>query len=96
MPLVFIKLVNLAVRTVNGLSNVRKRSNPKLSDKPETLAAMGERHGSLLGTSKNDGKIEVELFLAPEVLSAFKATGSDWQTRIDLALKDWLKSHTPS
>ena len=34
--------------------------------------------------------------LSPEVMSAFKATGSGWQTRIDGALKDWLKTNRPS
>ena len=31
-----------------------------------------------------------------EVLAAFKATGPGWQTRINAALKDWLKSHSPA
>jgi uncharacterized protein (DUF4415 family) len=34
--------------------------------------------------------------LSPEVMAAFKATGTGWQTRIDAALKDWLKTHTPA
>jgi uncharacterized protein (DUF4415 family) len=33
--------------------------------------------------------------LSPEVMDAFKATGAGWQTRIDAALKDWLKTHSP-
>ena len=31
--------------------------------------------------------------LDDEVLEAFKATGRGWQTRMNAALKDWLKSH---
>ena len=31
-----------------------------------------------------------------EVVNAFKATGRGWQTRMNAALKDWLKSHTPA
>jgi uncharacterized protein (DUF4415 family) len=34
--------------------------------------------------------------LSPEVMAAFKATGTGWQTRIDAALKDWLKTHMPA
>jgi uncharacterized protein (DUF4415 family) len=30
-----------------------------------------------------------------EVLEAFKSTGPGWQTRINAALKDWLKTHSP-
>jgi uncharacterized protein (DUF4415 family) len=34
--------------------------------------------------------------LAPEVESAFRATGKGWQTRINAALSDWLKTHSPT
>ena len=30
-----------------------------------------------------------------EVVEAFKATGRGWQTRMNAALKDWLKTHSP-
>ena len=38
----------------------------------------------------------VELHLSPEVMAAFKATGPGWQARIDDALKDWLRTHSPA
>ena len=31
-----------------------------------------------------------------EVVEAFKATGRGWQTRMNAALKDWLKTHSPT
>lgn len=31
-----------------------------------------------------------------EALMDFKATGPAWQTRIDNALKDWLRTHSPA
>lgn len=31
-----------------------------------------------------------------EVVAAFKATGKGWQTRMNDALKDWLKTHSPA
>lgn len=31
-----------------------------------------------------------------EVIEAFKATGKGWQTRMNAALKDWLKTHSPA
>jgi uncharacterized protein (DUF4415 family) len=31
-----------------------------------------------------------------EVVTAFKATGKGWQTRMNAALKDWLKTHSPA
>ena len=30
-----------------------------------------------------------------DVVAAFKATGRGWQTRMNHALRDWLKTHSP-
>ena len=32
----------------------------------------------------------------PEVIAGFKATGRGWQTRMNEALRDWLKTHSPA
>jgi uncharacterized protein (DUF4415 family) len=31
-----------------------------------------------------------------DVVEAFKATGKGWQTRMNAALRDWLKTHPPA
>ena len=31
-----------------------------------------------------------------DVIEAFKATGPGWQTRMNAALRDWLKTHSPA
>ncbi len=41
-------------------------------------------------------KERITIRLSPEVVDSFRATGVGWQTRIDAALKDWLKSHSPA
>lgn len=41
-------------------------------------------------------KAPVNIRLSPDVVEAFRATGRGWQTRVDEALKDWLKSHKPA
>ena len=38
-------------------------------------------------------KERITIRLSPEVVSAFRAAGSGWQTRIDAALKEWLSLH---
>ncbi|MDH2917643.1 MAG: BrnA antitoxin family protein [Sideroxydans sp.] len=38
-------------------------------------------------------KIHTGLRLDAEVVAAFKAGGRGWQTRMNDALKDWLKTH---
>lgn len=31
-----------------------------------------------------------------DVINAFRATGKGWQTRMNDALKDWLRTHSPA
>jgi uncharacterized protein (DUF4415 family) len=40
-------------------------------------------------------KQAVTVRYSPDVLAAFKATGAGWQTRMNDALRDWLKTHSP-
>lgn len=39
-------------------------------------------------------KMSVNIRLDPEIVSAFKQSGAGWQTKINEALKDWLKTHS--
>lgn len=70
-----------------------------LRGKFESLQAPNElltrRRGRPHGTTKQNPKISTTIRLSPEVISAFKSTGTGWQTRIDAALKDWLIQHPP-
>jgi uncharacterized protein (DUF4415 family) len=38
-------------------------------------------------------KERITIRLSPDVVQTFRATGEGWQTRMDAALKEWLKSH---
>ena len=38
-------------------------------------------------------KVFTGIRLDPDVLDAFRATGKGWQTRINAALKEWLRDH---
>ena len=31
-----------------------------------------------------------------DILDTFKATGKGWQTRVNEALREWLKTHNPA
>jgi uncharacterized protein (DUF4415 family) len=48
------------------------------------------------GPQKAPTKERITIRLSPEVVQPFRATGEGWQTRVDVALKDWLKSHKPA
>jgi len=41
-------------------------------------------------------KVSTTIRLSPDVIKAFRASGEGWQTRIDLALKDWLTRNIPA
>lgn len=40
-------------------------------------------------------KERITIRLSSDVVGAFRSTGEGWQTRIDAALRDWLKTHSP-
>lgn len=46
------------------------------------------------GPQKTPTKVSTTIRLSSEVLQAFRASGDGWQTRVDAALKDWLKTHS--
>jgi uncharacterized protein (DUF4415 family) len=40
-------------------------------------------------------KLQVTVRYSPDVIARFRATGPGWQSRMDVALQDWLKDHDP-
>jgi len=63
-----------------------KEVAPKEAQKAIKKALRGRPSGS--GT-----KSSTTLRLDNDVLASFKSTGRGWQTRINNALRDWLKEH---
>ncbi|MBW8067959.1 BrnA antitoxin family protein [Ferrovum sp.] len=41
-------------------------------------------------------KERITIRLSRDVVAQFRASGDGWQTRVDAALKDWLKTHSPA
>jgi uncharacterized protein (DUF4415 family) len=75
------------------------------ADSPETQVADWEgatlkQAGVEVGRAKTRGpnrrptKEQVAVRYSADVLAAFRATGRGWQTRMDEALRDWLKEHS--
>ena len=46
------------------------------------------------GPQKSPTKVSTTIRLSNDVIQAFRATGDGWQTRVDAALRDWLKTHS--
>jgi uncharacterized protein (DUF4415 family) len=42
---------------------------------------------------KSVTKTSIKLRLDPEIIASFRAMGNGWQTRMNDALKEWLKEH---
>lgn len=47
------------------------------------------------GPQKAPTKQRITIRLSQEVVEQFRATGEGWQVRVDTALRDWLKDHSP-
>ena len=58
---------------------------------PAQIAA--RRVGRPVETLKAVPKVSTTIRLSADVVQAFRAAGDGWQTRIDAALKDWLRTH---
>ncbi|MBF0152370.1 MAG: BrnA antitoxin family protein [Magnetococcales bacterium] len=41
-------------------------------------------------------KVSTTVRFDADVITAFRATGKGWQTRMNAALRDWLQSHSPA
>ncbi len=66
---------------------------------PDTWELTAEAFGQLrpIGRPKAEfTKERVTIRRSPEVVVKFMATGSGWQTHLDKALQDYLKTHSQS
>lgn len=50
--------------------------------------------GILKAQLGNNGKTEIALQIDNEIVAYFRATGQNWQTRMNDALKEWLREHS--
>lgn len=86
---------------------MKNKPNPELIDdeNPEWTEAMlseaktaAELFPHLIKKSKNQVevdsiKVSTTIDYDADIISAFRATGSDWQKRMNDALKEWLREH---
>jgi uncharacterized protein (DUF4415 family) len=47
------------------------------------------------GPGRAPRKTPTTIRFDPDVLAALKATGPGWQTRVNEAMREWLKAHPP-
>lgn len=56
------------------------------------IEAYRKQRGRPAGSDKESTTIRFDR----DVLAAFRAAGPGWQTRMNAALRDWLKNHSPA
>ena len=82
--------------TADDLRTFRPAAEVLPADLYANLLAMNQE-SRLRGRPKAQvTKERITIRLSPEVVQSFRATGDGWQTRVDAALKDWLKTHSPA
>ena len=69
-----------------------KHFQPASDVLPKELAAILPKRGRPAGLSK---KISTTVRFDNDILAAFKATGKGWQSRMNSALRNWLKENRP-
>jgi len=70
--------------------------NRGIASDPDTyeLSAKEFKQLKRVGRPKSDSpKVQVAVRYDADILAAFKAGGPGWQTRMNDALREWLKTH---
>ncbi len=62
----------------------------------EVLPASLKKKLGVRGPQKAPTKERITIRLSREVVDQFRESGEGWQTRVDAALRDWLKHHSPA
>ena len=73
-----------------GAVVVKKGGHVVVKDALAAKRKQGDR-----GPQRSPTKQSVSVRYSPDVLSFFKATGAGWQTRMNVALRDWMAKHSP-
>jgi uncharacterized protein (DUF4415 family) len=88
--------------------NANKRATPTVwidaDDAPELTDEFFERADEYVGDKlvrrgrprTDRPKVALTVRYDADVVEAFRSTGKGWQTRMNAALKDWLKTHSPT
>ncbi len=74
---------------VGDLSGVDPALFKSFKDLPTSLRT------KLRGPQRTPLKERITIRLSPDVVQRFRDSGAGWQTRVDAALRDWLRTHTP-
>lgn len=84
---------------INAKGEVRELTASDLTEFRPARKALPEslrRKIGVRGPQKSPTKERITIRLSQDVVKRFRATGEGWQTRVDVALQNWLKKHNPT
>ena len=79
--------------TAEDMRLFRPASEVLPADLYEGLVALKKQRGER-GPQKSPTKVPTTIRFDADVLAALKASGKGWQTRVNEAVRDWLKTHS--
>lgn len=84
----------------SSLSWVDSDDAPEVTDQWVSEASLYDgnrlvRRGRPVGSLKATPKVSTTIRFDADILAQLKASGRGWQTRVNDALRDWLKTHKP-
>ena len=62
----------------------------------EAMPSSLKRKLGVRGPQRAPTKERITIRLSREVVEQFRESGAGWQTRVDAALREWLKNHFPA
>ena len=68
----------------------------KFKPAAEVLSLSLRRKLGVRGRQKTPTKERITIRLSRNVVEQFRESGEGWQTRVDSALREWLKNHSPA
>lgn len=68
----------------------------KFKPAAKALPASLRKKLGVRGPQKTPTKERITIRLSREVVERFRESGEGWQTRVDAALREWLKNHSPA
>lgn len=84
---------------IDADGEVRELSTEELAKfKPaaEVLPLSLQKKLGVRGPQKTPTKERITIRLSREVVEQFRDSGEGWQSRVDAALREWLKNHSPA
>jgi uncharacterized protein (DUF4415 family) len=84
------------IDTASEIRELTAEDMTKFRPAAEVLPSSLKKKLGVRGPQKMPTKERITIRLSREVVEQFRETGDGWQTRVDSALREWLKNHSPA